>query len=254
MGPSPATLSIAALSPGPFQPRATFDPVALAGLAASIRAQGVLQPLLVRPCADRPGHYHIIAGERRWRAAQAAGLHAVPVYIRDLTDAEARAAALVENLQRDDLTPIEEAEAYQRLMSDCDLSHDAIGTLVGKSRSHVANTLRLLNLTPATRWMVQSGQLTAGHARALLGRADADALAMLVIRRGLNVRQAEALARQPAPTAPVRDTDIVALENELSGTLGLVVHIAAQDGRGTVQLTFATLDQLDDVLRRLRGP
>src|SRR3954468_6635396 len=196
-GPPPpaqprTSLPVSALEPGPFQPRTNMDPEQLRDLTESIRQQGVLQPLLARPHPERQGRFQIIAGERRWRAAQAAGLHEVRVLVRPLSDTEAMAAALVENLQRQDLDPIEEAEGYKRLLGEFGLTQDGLGELVGKSRSHVANTMRLLQLPDSVRDGVRSGALSAGHARALLGHPDPAGAAKIVIARGLNVRQTEA--------------------------------------------------------------
>jgi len=255
-------LAVTTMQPGPFQPRAEIDPASLAGLIESIQSQGILQPLLVRPHPGQPALFQIIAGERRWRAAQAAGLHTVPVYIRTLTDSEALAAALVENLQRHDLNAIEEAEGYHRLMQEFGLSQDDLGRMVGKSRSHIANTLRLRQLSPGVRQHLVAGAITAGHARALLGRADADDLANNIVNEGLSVRQAEALARRPPPIpqaashqsdAPGRDGDTVALERDLSGHLGIAVRISRRGEGGTVQLSFQTLDQLEGLVRLLQS-
>ena len=250
------TLLVTALEPGPFQPRTNMDPGQLADLTASIKQQGVLQPILARPHPGTPGHYQIIAGERRWRAAQAAGLHEVPVLVRSLSDTDAMAAALVENLQRQDLDPIEEAEGYKRLVGEFGLTQDQLGNLVGKSRSHVANTIRLLQLPAALRTHVQSGALTAGHARALLTHPKPEAAARSVIARGLNVRQTEAMAQRSAnPPAPAqkteRDPETASLERDLTARLGLRVHIAFDGHGGSVRIDYRTLDQLDGVLALL---
>ena len=248
------SLPVTALEPGPFQPRATIDPEALADLAASIKHQGVLQPILARPHPTTPGHHQIIAGERRWRAAQQAGLHEVPVLLRPLSDSEAMAAALVENLQREDLDAIEEAEGYRRLTGEFGLAQEQLAALVGKSRSHVANTLRLLQLSPAIRAHVQSRALSAGHARTLVGHKDADALAHTIITRGLNVRQAEALAQRPAPTPRgVPTPEHTELERDLSTSLGLAVKIQPNGHGGTLQVTYRTLDQLDLIIEKLKA-
>ncbi len=250
------SLAVTVLEPGPFQPRTAMDPDRLTDLTESIKAQGVLQPLLARPHPGKPGHYQIIAGERRWRASQAAGLHEVPVLIRPLSDTEAMAASLVENLQRQDLDPIEEAEGYKRLLGEFGLTQDGLGDLVGKSRSHVANTMRLLQLPVPVRDGLRSGALTAGHARALLMHPDPAAAAKLVIARGLNVRQTEALVQrgaQPSAVPKPPDPEVAALERELSNRLGLRVQIT-QDGRGgSVRIGYRNLDQLDAVLALLRG-
>ncbi len=247
-------LPVADLEPGPFQPRASIDPAALAELTASIRQQGVLQPILARPHPSGSGH-QIIAGERRWRAAQAAGLHEIPVLVRPLTDTEAMAAALVENLQRQDLDAIEEAEGYRRLVGEFGLTQDNLGGLLGKSRSHVTNTLRLLQLPEAVRVHVQSGALSAGHARALLAHPDAEAAARTVLARGLNVRQTEALldkeVNPPPPPRPPPDAEHTALERELSLSLGLDVRIQVNGRGGTVRITYRSLDQFDALIDRL---
>ncbi len=252
------TLPLALLEPGPFQPRNAIDPTRLEDLVASIKQQGVLQPILARPHPARPGHYQIVAGERRWRAAQAAGLQDVPVLVRKLSDTDAMAASLVENLQRQDLDPIEEAQGYKRLMGEFGLTQDQLGGLVGKSRSHVANTVRLLSLPSGVQVHVQSGALSAGHARALLAHSKPEAAARTVMARGLNVRQTEAFTQrsQRAPASPEpeqpRDREIVALERELAGRLGLAVRIDFDGAAGNVRIHYRTLDQLDGILSLLR--
>jgi len=247
------------LEPGPFQPRARIDATSLDELADSIRVRGILQPLLARPHPDEPGRYQIIAGERRWRAAQAAGLHEVPVLVRSLADAEAMAASLVENLQRQDLNPIEEAEGYFRLIRECGMTQDGLGQAVGKSRSHIANTLRLLNLPDMVKAEVRSGALTAGHARALLSHPEPEKAALAVIARGLNVRQTEALAARPEPPAaaltPAHDpADSVtrAVERDLAERLGLRVQISFDGKGGTLRIHYRSLDQLDGLIALLR--
>ena len=230
-GPRPIPVEF--LAPGPFQPRGPIEADSLAELIESVRARGILQPLLVRPDPNQTGHFQIIAGERRWRAAQAAELHEVPALVRNLSNAEAMAAALVENLQRQDLNAIEEAEGYRRLLEEFGMTQEQLGEAVGKSRSHVANTIRLLALPPAVQIEVRKGALTAGHARALLAHPDPATAALSVIARGLNVRQTEALAAQrpePARTR-VKDPETSALEAEISGRLGLKVEISF-DGKG----------------------
>jgi ParB family chromosome partitioning protein len=253
-----ATLPLASMEPGPFQPRVAMDPGRLEELAASIKQQGVLQPILARPHPAAPGRYQIIAGERRWRAAQAAGLKEAPVLIRRLSDSDAMAASLVENLQRQDLDPIEEAQGYKRLMGEFGLTQDQLGGLVGKSRSHVANTMRLLGLPSGVQVHVQSGALSAGHARALLGHSAPEAAARTVLARGLNVRQTEALTqrslRAPPSTEsePPRDREIVSLERDLAARLGLKVQIEFDGAGGSVRVHYRTLDQLDGILALLR--
>ena len=247
-----ASLPVIHLDPGPFQPRTTMDPAALEELTASIRQQGVLQPILARPHPDQPGRFQIIAGERRWRAAQAAGLHDIPVLLRPLSDTEAMAAALVENLQRQDLDAIEEADGYHRLQTEFGLTQDQLGQMLGKSRAHVANTIRLLNLPPEVRAHVQSKALTAGHARALLTHKDPAAAARDVIARGLTVRQTEALANRPDPKPkPPRDRELETLEHDLSTALGLRVQLDHTGSTGTVRIAYRTLDQLDQLIAKL---
>jgi len=252
-----AALAVALLEPGPFQPRTAMDPARLEELTASIKQQGVLQPILARPHPTQPGRYQIIAGERRWRASQAAGLHEVPVLVRTLTDTEAMAASLVENLQRQDLDPIEEAEAYKRLTVEFGMTQEGLGGLVGKSRSHVANTMRLLQLPGPVRGHLRDGSLSAGHARALLLHPAPEAAARAVIARGLNVRQTEALAQRsirPSSTAPARpqaDPETAALERDLSARLGLRVQVAFDGTGGNVRIYYQTLDQLDGVIALL---
>ena len=250
------SLAIEALEPGPFQPRSSFNAESLAELVDSIRAQGVLQPLLARSHPARSGQYQIIAGERRWRAAQQAGLHEVPVLLRELSDADAMAASLVENLQRQDLNPIEEAEGFRRLQDEFGLTQEQLGQAVGKSRSHVANIMRLLQLPPSVRRDVQEGRLTSGHARALLSHPDPEQAARQVISRGLNVRQTEALsasrpAEAPAPKERVRDPETDALQRDLSEQLGLTVQISFDGKGGTVSLKYRNLDQLDSLIALL---
>ncbi|WP_246523380.1 ParB/RepB/Spo0J family partition protein [Neoroseomonas eburnea] len=253
---APRTLPIEALEPGPFQARSTPDPAGLAELAASIQEHGILQPILVRPKPGATGRFEILGGERRWRAAQQAKLHDVPVVIRDLDDRAAMAAGLVENLQREDLNALEEAEGYSRLIEEFGLKHEGLGQAVGKSRSHVANTLRLLNLPARVREMLRQGTLSAGHARALLGADDPEKLAMLVAVRGLSVRQTEALAaaqpRDPTTRRAARqDPDTAALERRLTERIGLKVAIKATGKGGQVTIAYRDLDQLDGVLKLL---
>jgi ParB family chromosome partitioning protein len=249
-------LPVASIEPGPFQPREAMDEAALAELAASVREHGVLQPILVRPLKGQLHRFQIIGGERRWRAAQAAGLHEVPTLVRDFSDREAMAAGLVENLQRQDLNALEEAEGYGRLVEQFGLTQEALAKAVGKSRPHVANTLRLLHLPERVRNLLREGALTAGHARALLTARDPVALALQVVDRGLNVRQAEALAS--AKELPARaerappDAATRALEQELAAHLGLRVSIRHGGRGGQVVLSYRDLDQLDGLVRLLK--
>jgi ParB family chromosome partitioning protein len=253
------TLPVEALEPGPFQPRGGMDKASLDELADSIREHGILQPILARPAPGLSGRYQIIGGERRWRAAQAAQLHEVPVLVRELGDREAMAVGLVENLQRQDLNAIEEAEGYRRLLDEFGLTQDALGKAVGKSRSHVANTLRLLTLPGPVRDLVAQGALTAGHARALVGTKDPVRLAAQITARSLNVRQAEALAaaehrpRQTTANGSDRDPDIAALERDLSERLGLRISVRPQGKGGEVLIRYRDLDQLDGLIRLLQG-
>ncbi len=251
------TVPIEAIRPSPFQPRRHFAEPELDGLAQSIREKGIVQPLLVRPVDDGAADFELVAGERRWRAAQRVGLHEVPVVIRPFADSEVIEIALVENLQREDLSALDEAEAYSRLTREFGRSQASLAEAVGKSRSHVANTLRLLSLPAPVRRSLDEGALSAGHARALLGAPDPAALADEVVRRGLNVRATESLVRrratQPAPKPrPVRDTDTLVLERELAVILGLRVTLAAKRRGGSLTLHYASLDQLDRVLALLR--
>jgi ParB family transcriptional regulator, chromosome partitioning protein len=254
------TIAIGQIHPGRYQPRRVFDDEKLAGLVDSIRDKGILSPLLVRVHPTIQNAYELIAGERRWRAAQKAQLHDVPVIVRDLTDRETLEIALVENLQREDLNALEEAEAYARLTEEFGHTQDELAKAVGKSRSHVANMMRLLGLGEKVRGLLSDGKLSAGHARALIGVERAELIADEIVERGLNVRQVEALVqkeRRPASGKsssyePARDADIVALERELTGSLGLAVRIKTQGSGGEVVISYRTLDQLDHLLKRLR--
>lgn len=287
-----AELPVGSIVTGRFQPRTRFTEIQLNELAASIAKNGVMQPILVRPHPELDGKYEIIAGERRWRATQAAGLSTIPAVIRSLEDQQAMEMALVENVQRQDLTPVEEALGYQRLLDEFAYTQEALSATVGKSRSHIANLLRLLALPAEVKAMLEEGALTMGHARAVLTAPNPVELAQEIIRRGLNVRQAEALARggqaaaprksrtektdaanenadapkaaTPAPVAaapaevpyayqPPKDPDITALEETLSENLGIAVSINDQGQKGQIILAYQSLEQLDDILRRLGG-
>ena len=253
------TLPIEQIYPGRAQPRTRFSQTEIDELAESIRNLGILQPLIVRPHPTRTGSYEIIAGERRWRASQQARLHEVPALVRDFTDGEALEVALVENLQRENLSPIEEAEGYRRLMDEFSHTQEALGRIVGKSRSHVANMLRLLQLPGGVKEMLMDGRLTAGHARALLGAANPTALAEAIVKRGLNVRQTEKRARGAKPAqhraretpASEKDANTRALETEITSILGLRVNIEFDDPGGKLSVTYASLEQLDYLLHRL---
>ncbi|HEX4742197.1 MAG TPA: ParB/RepB/Spo0J family partition protein [Caulobacteraceae bacterium] len=253
-------LPVELVRPNPEQPRRAFSQPELDELAGSIRERGVIQPILVRPLPDAPGEHQIIAGERRWRAAQQAGLRTIPALIRDLTAAEVMEVALIENIQRADLNALEEARGYQLMSERFSRSADEIARVVGKSRSHVANTIRLMRLPAGVQAHVEAGRLTAGHARALLDLENAEDLADTIVARGLNVRQVEALARQareraggrPARApAPPKDDDTRALESDLSEALGLSVSIRHSGESGQVLIEYRTLEQLDEVARRL---
>ena len=250
-------IPIEMLEPGPFQPRGPMDTAPLQELADSIREHGVLQPILVREKPGVAGVFQIIGGERRWRAAQLVPLHEVPVVIRELGDREAMAAGLVENLQRQDLNALEEAEGYRRLLEEFGLTQDKLGQAVGKSRSHVANTLRLLALPDRVRELLRDGALTAGHARALLTATDPVGLALQVVDRGLNVRQAEALAaarpRDASPRPARAEPEVQTLERDLSERLGLRISIRTSGRGGQVTIAYRDLDQLDGVIRLLQG-
>ena len=254
-------LLIDQLEPSPFQPRRAMDPTALAELAGSIKARGILQPLLVRPHPTAADRYQIIAGERRWRAATAAGLIAVPALVRPLSDLDSMAAALVENLQRQDLNVMEEAEGYARLVGEFGLAHNDLAQAVGKSRSYIANTIRLTKLPEAAQDAVRSGQLSAGHARTLLTHADPEQLLQAILSRGLNVRQAEALANRPDLTAAIttprpaktKDPETEAVERQLTDKLGLRVEINFDGKGGYIKISYRSLDQLDEIIARLNS-
>jgi ParB family chromosome partitioning protein len=258
---TPRAVPIEAIRPSPFQPRRRFAETELDGLVQSIREKGVIQPLLVRPVGDGGSEagadFELVAGERRWRAAQRAGLHEVPVVIRPFGDSEVLEIALVENLQREDLTPLEEAEAYSRLMHEFGRNQAEVAETIGKSRSHVANTLRLLALPSTVKQQLEEKALTAGHARALLAAPDPATLAGEVVRRGLNVRATELLVRRRAARPErrqrrPRDADTLALEREIGAALGLRVTLLPKGRGGALTLHYASLDQLDRVLVLLR--
>lgn len=250
------TLPVAFLRANRFQPRKTFEDAELEELANSIREKGVLLPILVRPIAGEAGQFEIVAGERRWRAAQLAKLHEVPVVVRELSDAESLELSIIENVQRADLNAIEEAAAYQELIERFGYTQEKLATEVGKSRSHIANILRLLKLPESVKALVRGGKLTAGHARTLVGRPDAEALAQQILEGGLNVRQAEQRThRRKAHRAPEKDPDTRALEHSLGNVLGLKVDIADRgDAGGHLTVSYRTLEQLDDLIRRLSRP
>jgi ParB family transcriptional regulator, chromosome partitioning protein len=248
------------LRPNPRNPRRTFSESELDELVASIRTRGVIQPILVRPVRSANDGYEIIAGERRWRAAQRAGLHDVPVVVVEASDEESLELAIIENVQRTDLNPLEEAMGYEALATEFKHNQQEIAHIVGKSRSHVANTMRLLKLSDVVKGYLRSGKLTAGHARMLLGQPNAEELAEEIIDRGLNVRQVEALARkdgrnQASDLKPKKragkDADTLALEKRVSDALGLVVSVDHRGAWGILHVHYRDLDQLDDIIRRL---
>lgn len=251
--------------PNPDQPRRAFNEAALAELASSIKEKGIIQPLIVRPIASRPENYEIVAGERRWRAAQIAQLHEVPVIVRTFDDTEVLEIAIIENIQRADLNPVDEAAGYRQLMDKFGHTQDQMSKALGKSRSHIANLLRLLNLPDDVQRMLTDGQISAGHARALVGHPFASALARQIVENGLSVRDAERLAKQDTNKAPKtstasksssnKDADTLQIEAELSATLGMKVsidHAGAGEG-GKMVLNYRSLDQLDDLLQALAG-
>jgi ParB family chromosome partitioning protein len=240
-------------------PRRTFDSEQLEELTNSIREKGVMQPLLVRPSED-PNIFELIAGERRWRAAQKAGLHDVPVIVREVGDKEALELAIIENVQRADLNPLEEAMGYGQLIEQFEYTQQDLAQVIGKSRSHVANTLRLLRLPEDVRGMVASGTLTAGHARTLITAEDPAHLARQIVAGGLSVREAEALSQQrdvagkKKPSEPAeRDADTVALERRLSDALGLSVSLSHSERGGRLEIRYRTLEQLDGICVKLTG-
>jgi ParB family chromosome partitioning protein len=255
-------LPTAALRPNPRNPRRAFPSTELDELVASLRERGIIQPIVARPVQGGTDVYEIIAGERRWRAAQRAGLHEVPVVIIEASDAEALQLAIIENVQRADLNPLEEAEGYRALIEEFANSQDEIAKIVGKSRSHVANTLRLLKLPETIKSYIHAGKLSAGHARMLVGQPDAERLAEEIVARGLNVRQVESLARETAGRggksharavrrSAAKNANLVALEKSISDALGLAVSITEAKRGGVLTIRYRSLDQLDDVLRRL---
>ena len=246
------TLPVAFLKPGKFQPRKTFADDALSELAASIKEKGVLTPILVRPLG--PDNYEIVAGERRWRAAQLAKLHDVPVVVRDLADAETLEIAIIENVQRADLNALEEAAAYQELMDHFGRTQEQVAQDVGKSRSHVANTVRLLRLPDPVKQWLREGRLTAGHARTLLSAADPEAAAREILAGQMSVRQAEQRSPKKAKPGgkPPKDPNLADLEASISNKLGLKIQIIHKgDKGGEVRIAYSSLEQLEEITRRL---
>lgn len=257
------TLSVDQMRSGRFNPRKDFAEQDLAELAESIRTKGLVQPIVVRPHPEDAHAFEIVAGERRWRAAQKAGVHNVPVIVRELSDREVLELAIIENVQRADLNAIEEANGYRELVERFDYSQEQVSEIIGKSRSHVANTLRLLRLPQSVQAFVQEGKLTAGHARALVGREDADALAQRILEQDLNVREVEALVQagpigvagpSGARKAREKDPDTKAFEKELADTLGLKVEVKRGSGEsGNLVIKYGNFDQLDYIRLRLIG-
>ncbi|TPM04238.1 ParB/RepB/Spo0J family partition protein [Mesorhizobium sp. B2-3-10] len=250
------------ISANPKNPRRHFGDAELTDLAQSIREHGVVQPVVARPSPTQAGRYEIIAGERRWRAAQRAGLTEIPVIIRDVNDRTALELAIIENVQRADLNPVEEAQGYQQLIDDHGYTQADLGQVIGKSRSHVANTLRLLKLPDVIRDMLVDGALSAGHARTLVTAEDPAGLAKRIVEEGLSVRQAEALAQMPAgassngtkPAAPAaeKDADTLALEKLLTDTTGMIVTVDHKGKGGVLRVAYRSLEQLDELCRRLK--
>jgi ParB family chromosome partitioning protein len=257
-------LPTGSLRPNARNPRRTFPNAELDELAASLRERGIIQPIVVRSLRGVPDGYEIIAGERRWRAAQRAGLHEVPVVVVEATDAEALQLAIIENVQRADLNPLEEADGYRALMDEFGNSQEEIAKIVGKSRSYVANTLRLLKLSDPVKAYIHNGKLTAGHARMLIGEPNAEELAEEIVARDLNVREVEAMARaraqkngkkpangRKARGSPAKTADMLAFEKRVSDATGLVVSIDHHDDHGTMSIRYRSLDQLDDLVQKL---
>ena len=260
-------LGVDLLRPGQFQPRQNFDDEDIDILSKSLKEKGVLQPLLVRAISGEPGQYEIIAGERRWRAAQKAGLHQVPVIIDEIEDRAALEIGIIENVQRTDLNPIEEAEAFQRLMDEFSYTQENLSKVIGKSRSHIANILRLTGLPTSIRAYVIDGSLSAGHARALLGVSNPLEIAKKIIAEGLSVRAVERLAKNAQEkngkkgdikgsdrsnrANPEKDADTLALEKTLSDAIGLAVHVHHVDTGGSVRVDYKSLEQLDEIVRRI---
>jgi len=252
------------LRPNARNPRRSFSNAELDELVASLRERGIIQPIIVRPARGAGDGYEVIAGERRWRAAQRAGLHEVPVVVVEATDAEALQLAIIENVQRTDLNPLEEADGYRALMEEFGNNQDEIAKMIGKSRSYVANTLRLLKLPETVKSYIHAGKLSAGSARMLVGQPNAEQLAEDIVVRGLNVRQVEAMAREVGGKGvkargkgrgslvrAQKNANLIALEKRISDALGLVVSIADRGRGGVLSIRYRSLDQLDDVLRRL---
>lgn len=254
-----AEIKLSDIRANPSQPRQVFDEAALDELANSIAAKGVIQPILVRPDPKSGGKYQIVAGERRWRASKRAGLKTIPAVVKQIDELELLEVGIVENVQRSDLNPMEEAEAYGALIKRFGRTQESLSESVGKSRAHIANTLRLLKLPESVREMVRHGEMTAGHARAVLASESPETLAEAIVSKGLSVREAEALAKKglavdvksPGKTADEKDVDTAALEADITRSLGLVVDIRHSEKGGELRIKYRDLEQLDDVCRRL---
>lgn len=267
LGSGRTVLGVDQMEPGRFQPRKIFDAATIDELADSIKQHGILQPLLVRKNPNNPARYEIIAGERRWRAAQKARLHEVPVIIREMSDQDALEIALIENLQREDLNPVDEAMSYKRLMEEHDYTQEKLAQTLGKSRPYIANMVRLLSLSDVVLGYLERGDLSTGHARALITSDNQDALARQIVEQKLSVRETEKLvsgggqtdtqttqttAKSTSSSSYTKDTDTLALENDLSNHLGMRVQIKSKNGKsGTLMIDFKTLDQLDNLLKKL---
>lgn len=257
------SLPISKLHAGKYQPRSKFEETSLAELSDSIKKNGVLQPILVRPSDKHAGKYEIVAGERRWRAAKMANVAIIPVLVREMNDQQALELALVENIQRQDLSAVEEAKGYQRLIDEFKYTQEKLASTIGKSRSHVANTIRLLTLPEEVKKMIDKGELTAGHARSLIGAENALELARQIVKGGLNVREAEQEGRKAkgkskksharSKRSTSKNADIIAIEDSLSENLGLKVSINDYGQSGEIILAYESLKQLDSILRKLGG-
>lgn len=245
------------LIPGQFQPRRVMNEVALETLVASIREKGILQPILVRPIQHATAFYEIVAGERRWQAANKIGLEKVPVIINTIDDREALENALIENIQRDDLTPLEEAEGYQRLIDEFKYTQETLSQILGKSRSHLTNTLRLQSLSPLIKSYIQLGKLTAGHGRALVGHSDAENLALKIIKNSLNVRQTEKLVRpqrqrkQPIHKEAIRNEDCLLIEEAIHKANGIRANLSLGQNEHKLTLLFEKMEDLDKIIQKL---
>ena len=254
---SDVKISISKLRPSPIQPRRIFDKVSITELAESIKSKGLVQPILVRPSPSNPGEYEIIAGERRWRAAQVAQLHELPAVVRELDDTESLEIAIIENVQRADLSPIEEASGYKKLMNNHGHTQEALSEVVGKSRSHVANIVRLLSLPNSIQDMISQGSISAGHARAIMNSAFPEQLAEKIINENLSVRQTEALVKSKKPIIKklkLKDPDTLDLEKKLSEKLGLDITINHTSKRGgSMKIRYRSLDQLEMVTSKLKS-